>query len=353
MTRKSNYRMNQQTKKILVVRNDKLGDFVLSFPALHLLKQARPDYELHVLVPAYTQPIAELNPDIDRVQLDPGASQGWQGLWQLVKLFRQEHYSAIITLFSTPRIGLACWLSRIPLRIAPATKLAQVFYNHRIRQRRSRSEKPEHAYNSDLVRYYLQQQQLNIETETHPPYLQIAESVRSELHILFTQQHAIPTEHKLIFLHPGSGGSAVNLSLKQYAQLANAITCPQPFTIVISCAPAEEEQARRLAELLTVPHVVYVSDEGLQRFVEHISLAALFISGSTGPLHIAGALNRPIAGFYPNRRSATPLRWQTLSTDDRRLEFSPPSNAEAENMASIDIDEAAKAISKLLVKLTR
>jgi len=86
--------------------------------------------------------------------------------------------------------------------------------------------------------------------------------------------------------------------------------------------------------------------------VQHISLAALFISGSTGPLHIAGALNRPTAGFYPNRRSATPLRWQTLSSDDRRLAFSPPSIAEAEDMASIDIDAAVNAISQLLLTLS-
>jgi len=344
--------MNQQTNKILVVRNDKLGDFVLSFPALRLLKQAIPDLELHVLVPAYTRPIAEMNPDIDKVHLDPEASQGWQGIWQLVKEFRGEHYSAVITLFSTTRVGLASWLSGIPLRIAPATKLAQVFYNHRVQQRRSRSEKPEHAYNSDLVRYYLQQQQLETVAETHPPYLHITDSVRTELRTAFVHKHAIPPGHLLVFLHPGSGGSAVNLSLSQYAQLANAINCPSPFTIVVSCAPAEESQARALAGLLTVPHTVYVSTEGLQRFVQHISLAALFISGSTGPLHIAGALNRPTAGFYPNRRSATPLRWQTLSSDDRRLAFSPPSIAEAEDMASIDIDAAVNAISQLLLTLS-
>jgi ADP-heptose:LPS heptosyltransferase len=340
--------MNQQSNKILVVRNDKLGDFVLSFPALRLLKQALPGYEVHVLVPAYTRPIAEMNADIDKVQLDPGTSHGWWGLWQLVKLFRQEQYAAVITLFSTTRIGLACWLGGIPVRIAPATKLAQLFYTHRIRQRRSRSEKPEHAYNSDLARYYLQYRGIDADTDTQSPYLLIPQAVRFNLHKSFTTQHGIPPEHGLIFLHPGSGGSAVNLSLMQYAQLANSILCPRPCTIVISCAPAEEQQARLLAKLIKVPHVVYVSNEGLQRFVEHISLATLFIGGSTGPLHVAGALNRPTAGFYPNRRSATPLRWQTLSTADRRLAFSPPPNAQAEDMSSIDIAAAAKAISQQL-----
>ena len=237
------------------------------------------------------------------------------------------------------------------MRIAPATKLAQVFYNRRIHQRRSRSDRPEHAYNSDLVRYYLSLQHKNVETATQAPYLHIPESIRIQLYTAFTTRYAIPAGHKLIFIHPGSGGSAANLSPEQFAQLANAISCPLPYTIVVSCAPAEEEQARLLASLLTVPHVVYISNEGLQRFVEHISLADLFISGSTGPLHVAGALNRPTAGFYPNRRSATPLRWQTLSTDDRRLAFSPPLDAAAEDMSQVDIESAARIISQKLLKL--
>jgi ADP-heptose:LPS heptosyltransferase len=345
--------MPYAAQKILVIRNDKLGDFVLSFPALRLLKQALPTLELHVLVPAYTQPIAEMNPDIDQVILDPGAAQGRRGIWQLRKRFRQERYTAVITLFSTTRIGAACWLSRIPIRIAPATKLAQIFYNHRIRQRRSRSEKPEHAYNSDLARYYLQQLQVDAGITTHSPYLTIPAPQQRDLYQTFIKQHAIPGGHKLIFMHPGSGGSAVNLSLAQYAQLANTIRCPLPCTFVISCAPAEETQARELAKLLSVPHAVYVSNQGLQRFVQHLNLATVFISGSTGPLHVAGALNRATAGFYPNRRSATPLRWQTLSTEDRRLAFAPPPDAEAEDMSSVDITAAAAAISKLLAELTR
>jgi ADP-heptose:LPS heptosyltransferase len=43
-------------KRILVVRNDKLGDFMLAWPALALLKQA--GCEVTVLVPEYTAPLA-------------------------------------------------------------------------------------------------------------------------------------------------------------------------------------------------------------------------------------------------------------------------------------------------------
>ncbi len=57
-------------KKILVIRNDKLGDFMLIFPALSLLKKAFPAAEIHALVPEYTAPMAKLCPWIDHVVTD-------------------------------------------------------------------------------------------------------------------------------------------------------------------------------------------------------------------------------------------------------------------------------------------
>ena len=38
-------------RRILVVRNDKLGDFMLAWPALACLKRAHPDNHVGVLVP--------------------------------------------------------------------------------------------------------------------------------------------------------------------------------------------------------------------------------------------------------------------------------------------------------------
>ncbi|WP_455219547.1 glycosyltransferase family 9 protein, partial [Kaarinaea lacus] len=103
-----------------------------------------------------------------------------------------------------------------------------------------------------------------------------------------------------------------------------------------------EQIAARLGD---TTHAVYQSTEGLKRFAQHIQFADVFVSGSTGPLHIAGALNTPTAAFYPRRRSATSLRWQTLNSEDKRLAFSPPDSADEHDMCAIDITHAASEIS--------
>lgn len=74
----------------------------------------------------------------------------------------------------------------------------------------------------------------------------------------------------------------------------------------------------------------------------------MFIGGSTGPLHIAGALDLGTAAFYPRRRSATALRWQTMSRPAHRLAFPAP-GAEEEDMTRVDVIAAAGEISARLL----
>jgi ADP-heptose:LPS heptosyltransferase len=89
---------------------------------------------------------------------------------------------------------------------------------------------------------------------------------------------------------------------------------------------------------------IYHSKEGLVNFINFIAICDIFISGSTGPLHIAGALNVKTAGFYPARRSATALRWQTINDECKRLSFMPDSYNGAEDMKKLDMNECARAI---------
>jgi len=335
-----------------VIRNDKLGDFILSLPAFALLKKNLPETTITALVPTYTAAIAESCEWIDKIIIDPGENSGLRANFNLLKKIKQQNYDAVITLFSTTRTGFLTKLAGIPYRLAPATKLAQIFYNHKLVQRRSRSEKPEYAYNMELVYYFLEQQDIEAIKEPGTPYLEYPKDEVSLLRQQFIQQNNIPENHKLVFVHAGSGGSANNLSAQQFAALAKNLTSQTGHTIVITAGPGELDTATMVADQLTdTPHVIFESKQGLVDFSKHIQFADVFIAGSTGPLHIAGALDTPTAGFFTHRRSASSLRWQTLNSADNRLAFSPPENAEQEDMSAVDLTIAAKEISeKFLLK---
>jgi len=330
--------------KILIIRNDKLGDFMLSFPVYSLLKQAIPNIEIHVLTPEYTVPMANLCPNIDNIIIDPGKQATFTHQKSLYHSIKSQQYDAVVCLYSTTRIGLICYLSRIPYRLAPATKIAQIFYNNLLKQRRSKSRKPEYEYNLDLARKLLLDHKIPKKIELSSPYLTISEITKDKLRFFFLQQNNLTNTKKLVFIHPGSGGSANNLSTKQYVQLIEYLNKTSQVHIIVTFGPDETSLANTFSlQLQNIAHTQFISQKGLKDFTQHISIADIFISGSTGPLHIAGALDIATVAFYPNRRSATSLRWKTLNSDQNRLIFSPQ-NLYSEDMTSINIQIVSQSI---------
>lgn len=342
-------KMNSKPK-ILVIRNDKLGDFMLAWPALALLRKNLPKAHIAVLVPAYTAPLAEVCSYIDEVIVDPKQGSALTSGIALAKLIKPRKFDAVVTLFSRFDTGLAVWLAGIPQRFAPATKLAQVFYNRRVLQRRSASEKPEYEYNLDLIKKFLSEQGVAKPKPVDGPYLTFNPADVKKLKQKFLREHKIPASKKLVFVHAGHGGSASNLSIGHYGHLIRDLAPANKLHVVLTAGPGEESQARRLASLLKGSHSIYHSKGGLLSFAKHLQFADAFISGSTGPLHVAGALDVPTAAFYPRRRSSTALRWQTLNSDKRRLAFMPSPKAEESDMDSIDVTKAAKEISARFLK---
>ncbi|MCD6007420.1 glycosyltransferase family 9 protein [Halomonas sp. IOP_31] len=336
-------------QRLLVVRNDKLGDFMLAWPALACLKQAHPDNHVSVLVPHYTAALARACPWVDEVLVDPGDDASRDVQRALLAQLRAGRFDALLTLFSTPRIGWLGWRAGIALRLAPATKWAQVFHNRRIVQRRSRSQRPEYRYNLELAEALLTQLGQPIPI-LEPPYWPLPTTMRGEQRQRLARECGLDARRRWGFVHGGSGGSAVNLSPAHYAALVASIDVrlDTPAEWVLTSGPGEHAAAAALCDDLVDQGVatrVMPPRDDLVDFAHSLSAADLLIAGSTGPLHIAGCLDVPTVGFYPAKRSATPLRWQTCNRDAHRLAFSPPAAEHATDMSRIDIEAAAQAIA--------
>lgn len=324
-------------KNILVIRNDKLGDFILAWPALALIKKQYPDATITVLVPAYTAPMAEICPWIDQCLIDDQLKYIFSDIFYLQKKIRHGNFDAVITLFSEFRTGLASWLADIPIRVAPATKIAQIFYTDKLIQHRSKSEKPEYLYNVDLARFFIELEADNSPELPPAPYLIFDAKETQKLKDDFKIKNKIDTRKKLVFIHPGTGGSAINLSLEQYSYIAIQLSTKTDCHIIITAGPDELQIANKLARMIgNIKNTVYHSTNDIVSFTKFLSISDLFISGSTGPLHITGALNRPTVAFYPARRSATALRWQTLNQKEYRLAITPDKHIDENDMQTID-----------------
>ena len=336
---------------VLVIRNDKLGDFMLAWPAFAMLKASDPSLKLTALVPPYTAELARACPYLDDVIIDAPKNDK-MAFQRVVSEIKAQQFDAMISFFSNTHNAKLAWKCRIPYRLAPATKWVQFFYNHRLTQRRSQSAKPEFEYNLDLARAFLRDHKIPV-VEPRTPYLSFEQNAVDFQREFLCDQLQIDTSKKWIFLHSGSGGSANNLSLTQYAQLIQGLLCHLDVYVILTAGPTESEKVHELAELVQdLRVVIYDKNKGLVDFAHSLACADVFIAGSTGPLHLSGALNVPTIGFYPSRRSATPLRWQPINDAHKHLAFCPPNDkASQTDLTQIKIEEKLEEIIGFMTKI--
>jgi ADP-heptose:LPS heptosyltransferase len=61
----------------------------------------------------------------------------------------------------------------------------------------------------------------------------------------------------------------------------------------------------------------FVGDLNLKQLAAFLREVDLFVSNSTGPLHIAAVVGTPVIGLYPPIRECSPARWGPLSSQRR------------------------------------
>jgi ADP-heptose:LPS heptosyltransferase len=104
-----------------------------------------------------------------------------------------------------------------------------------------------------------------------------------------------------VVIHPGSGGSSPNWPIERYRELAALIKTNPDHEVVITGHESD------------IPGFEGCIDLGgktdLETLAGVIYRASVFISGSTGPLHLADALGVKCLSFYLNRPDIGPRRW--------------------------------------------
>ena len=327
-------RQTPSPRSLLVVRDDRLGDFMLAWPAFAFLRRALPETRITALVPEYTAPLGRLCTSLDDVLVVSHAVRNGTDGTALAERLRDQSYDAVISFFSHYHTARAFRRAGIPVRIAPAVKLAQIHHTHRLHQHRSRSLKPEYRYNLDLAIFALELWRIEPPDPLEdPPYLGFPVDRRRAHARELREQYGLGERTPLIAVHPGHGGSARNLDLEGYAKLCGSVgRLFQRVTFLVTSGPAPEEcaYAENLSRRLDaegLPNRLHVSSTGLARFALDLGVVDAFFSGSTGPLHLAGCLGVPTVGFFPEKRSANATRWCPPTKEGFHLPVTRPEAA--------------------------
>lgn len=272
-------------RRILVVRLRSLGDCVLSTPAIHLLKQARPGAEIGVVVEPAWRAVYEHNPDI-AVILPPAMKAVWEFDPDVVIDFHGGTTAARLTFFSGAqhRAGFA----HLKRRAA--------------------------AYN---VRIPRAQEILHQERPVHT-----AEHMASAMFYLGVPRQPVPRAQLF----------AASTAQGQYAVIHPVAATPEKtWTAAGFASVAEHLQRQYQLEPVFIagegqdlsPFSAYrcVTGAPLEEVKSLISGASLFVGNDSGPAHMAAAFGvPPVVVFGPS----DPITWGPWGTPGRVIQASGP-----------------------------
>ena len=285
---------------ILLTRHDKIGDFMTALPMAKVLKE-QTKHKIVFLVSKVNVELAKKMNFIDDVIEYSDDS------FTLISRINKVKPDVSISGYIDFHLGLCLFLAKIPIRIAPATKIAQIFFNNKIKQRRSLVEKTECEYNLDLLLGF--DENLNLKFKT--PLVNL--DLKKENFVIF---------------HVGFGGSSDgNLMLDEYLRLAEEAS--NKSEIIFTFGPDDLEIKQQLkSKLNDLSFNILIRDDfkSLWDFALFIGTAKLFVSTSTGPMHLAGLTNTNTISFFGNNLFASSKRWATISDKSCQNNFEIPSN---------------------------
>jgi len=301
---------------ILVVRTDKLGDFITALPSIYVLKNYNKNNKIIACVAPLNVALAKSCDFIDEVIIDnPNES-----IFEFAKKLKRFNIDVSLTLFSNTRVAIVQWLAGIPMRIAPATKIAQIFYTNRVKQKRSEVKMAEFEYNLQLIKTLFP----DINLEYKKPLLHFEDS--KEIYKQFCSEHRIIKE--VVAFHVGFGGSSdANWELDEYTILIKEVLKRGKYQPVLTFGPDEKVLCKEMQKRLKDEKVIfYISEKGIVHFAKLISNFKLFVSTSTGTYHLASLVGCPTMTFFGDSLFASSARWQAIGDEKLQKHYMLPND---------------------------
>ena len=339
-------------KNILIVRTDRIGDVVLTLPMAEILKHKFPSCTVSFLVNKYTANIVRKNKFIDKViALEQSNKKIF--LWKNIKILKNQNFDTTFVVSPKFLISLIIFLSRIKTRIGTGYRWYSFLFNNKVYEHRKSATKHELEYNIGLLKAI--GINFNASTDNISFNFVLNEEEKNEIKTLL-KQNGIKDDKPIIIVHPGSAGSSVDLPTEKITLLAKKINELIDCNVVLTGNGKEEKLCEEIQK--ESGSINLAGRLSLSQLIALISVSDIFIGNSTGPLHIAAALNKYVIGFYPKIKTCSAKRWGPYT--DKKFIFEPTIKCENCNreqcraldcMNTINIAQVIQTVQSVCFKL--
>lgn len=297
--------------KILIIRNDNIGDVVCTGPLIEMVRKAFPKAFLAILVCRLTEEVVQGNPYLDQVYVYDKAKHGrYQNVWvawwkqfQVLQEIRRQQFDLVLgvrLVFTVSQAWLAFY-SRARWRIGrvpgPNEKKFAFFYTHFL-------PVPDHPVH-EVVRSLDFLKPLT--DQASPARLFFSLNVNAEAVVAaFLDKKGLKDKHPLIGVHltsrPEEGKYWAD---DHYVDLISTLRKREGLFVVFSYGPDQVEIAGRINQRLDSlqPHFL---TSNLKIFGAYAKTLDLMVTVDGGPMHICAALGTPLVALFGK---ADPVEW--------------------------------------------
>ncbi len=267
-------------RAILLIRIDRIGDLVLTTPALHAVRTAFPGARIDLLLSAYTKDLLAASTDFDRLLIE--------GRDRI-----KGEYDLAIAFLPGIRANFRAFQSRAGMRIGYRGAGGSFFLTHPVTDDRARRLRHEVESALELARLAGCS---GDDTRLRVPLCAEGESFAED----FLRAHGLIGKTPLVAIHPGARQRSIRWKSERFAAVANRLAEEREASIIIIGSAHEEALTKEVASLLRRPPVLALGLR-LDALASLLKRCDLFIGNSTGPMHIAAACGVPVVAVFGAR----------------------------------------------------
>ena len=320
-----------EVHKILAIRLDAIGDFLMTTPALRSLQKRFPSVPIDILVQPGVAPVAKTFPGIRKTEtlrcnfLIRGGRRlpgifGW--ISKLLEL-RRRKYDLVVDFSGLFHSAATAWLTRAPLRVGHRREIPLGFfsltgfghfYTHEVE-----SGENEHLANrmNELAAI------LGGETDPGGWEGNLTQKMETGAEEILRHEGIAPGDKPLVLIHPGAKWPPRQWSPKNFSEVID-ILIDRGLQPLVTAGPGEEALIEAIRQNCNSSPTFIWPPTSLDTFWGLLRVADAFLGNDSGPMHLAAAAGTPIVSIFgPNSPQRVGPRGSPFFPFYSALECSP------------------------------